>query len=798
MCALLHRLGAAFLYFLLISVWLGGLAQADNGGGGPGAQADQPTAPAAEAEADPWKTVWAGQSGMLDEINLKAESLKAKAVELTSGLNEKTRPYEEEGQRLLVLANTFKAWPNSLEAVRGRIISATLKSQQVLEPVMQARGEVETLFTRVQRLSENLPEEMRRGDSSAEMQNYIKNIDLAQASLATILARYDNALAPFQAMLGRLQTTRDSIGESLPLLWTDYYIHGPVHWLSPDNWGKIPQQMGYFTQIMRLRLPVEMPVTRVQWSTACLRFVLSLGFTCILASLLRRRLKVESDPAGRHIFRVSLPCLCLGLSLVCGSLSETGDFFRLPLSLGNLFILGGQIFLAWDLRLLQYPDHILTRSPFWRLTLPTFCAYALLYLPLTKLLTLFIWLVLIIVCLAAAHGRKGRATALTFENSALEWENVILWIGLGLTLTGLHTYSMALSMFYFSVSLALQLCFGGIALIGRINEILTQEENGSAISRLLLALIAPMALAVAVASVLLWICTLPGGLDMLRHYGLQGMNVGATRFNLIHVILILSAFYITRIAVDIGSSFLDRLPRQNPHIDATLIPPLQTALTYALWCVFSLFALRSLGMGLSNLAMVAGGLSVGIGFGMQTIVNNFISGLILIFSRTLQAGDVVEVGGTAGVVRKISVRATMVETYDNALIFVPNSEFVSSRLVNWTRNNRSARCQIKIGVAYDSDVKTVMQLLLDIAGKHPHVLNKPAPSVIFTDFGPNALDFVLRIWIRDYDLIATASSDIRQEVDTEFRAQGIEIAFPQLDVHVKELPGSVRPGPQPE
>jgi small-conductance mechanosensitive channel len=274
------------------------------------------------------------------------------------------------------------------------------------------------------------------------------------------------------------------------------------------------------------------------------------------------------------------------------------------------------------------------------------------------------------------------------------------------------------------------------------------------------------------------------------------MNVGASRFNLIQVILIHSAFYITRIAVDIGSSFLDRLPRQNPHIDSTLIPPLQTALTYALWCFFSLFTLRSLGMGLSNLAMVAGGLSVGIGFGMQTIVNNFISGLILIFSRTLQAGDVVEVGGTTGVVRKISVRATMVETYDNALIFVPNSEFVSSRLINWTRNNRSVRSEIKIGVAYDSDVKKVMQLLLDTAGKHHNVLNKPAPSVIFTDFGPNTLDFVLRIWVRDYDVVATTSSEIRQEVDTEFRAQGVAIAFPQLDVHVKDLPGRKYPEPE--
>jgi small-conductance mechanosensitive channel len=795
MPGLCHRFRASLISFLLIFLWLANAAFADDLEGKQtteqsaeqDAQVDQP---AHVAEVDPWDAVWIAQSSRLDEINQKAAALKIQAAEMTSGLTDKTKPYEEEGQRLLVLANTFKTWPNTLEAVKGRIISTTLKSRHMLEPVMHARNEVETQLNHAKRLSENLPEDIHKGAGNAEMQAYAKNIDKAQDNLSLLLAQYDAALAPFQAMLDRMQTTRDSIEKNLPLLWTEYYLHLPVHWLSPDDWVKIPQQMGYFTQIMRLRLPVEMPVTEVQWSTAGLRFILSLGFTLILTALFRRRQKAESSPVHHHIFRVSLPCLCLGLSLVCASIAETGDLFRLPLSLGNLLILAGQLSLAWDLRLLRHPDQATTRSPLWRLTLPTFCAYLLLYLPFTKLLTLFIWLFLLIGCLIAAHGRKKKTASLPFEKSALEFENVILWTGLGLTLIGLHTYSMLLSLFYFSISLALQLCFGGIALISRINEKLTNEDNGGTFSRLLLALIAPMALTAAVASVLLWVCTLPGGLDMLRYYGLQGMNIGATHFNLIHLVLILSAFYITRIAVDIGSRFLDRLPRQNQQIDATLIPPIQTALTYALWCFFGLFVLRSLGMELSSLAMVAGGLSVGIGFGMQTIVNNFVSGLILIFSRTLQAGDVVEVGGTSGVVRKISVRATMVETYDNALIFVPNSEFVSSRLINWTRNSRSVRREIKIGVAYNSDVKTVMQLLKDIAGKHHNVLAKPAPSVFFVDFGANTLDFSLRIWVRDYDVATGTASEIRQEIEKEFRAQGVEIAFPQLDVHIKELPKS--------
>jgi small-conductance mechanosensitive channel len=199
-------------------------------------------------------------------------------------------------------------------------------------------------------------------------------------------------------------------------------------------------------------------------------------------------------------------------------------------------------------------------------------------------------------------------------------------------------------------------------------------------------------------------------------------------------------------------------------------------------------------MELSSLAMVAGGLSVGIGFGMQTMVNNFISGLILIFSRTLQAGDVVEVGGVSGRVRKISVRATMVETFDNALIYVPNSEFVSSRLINWTRNSRSVRREVHVGVAYGSNTEMVMKIMMGIAREHHNILKHPAPSVAFADFGDSALDFVLRFWVKDYDVGVSTASDIRLEMEKQFRGHGIDIAFPQMDVHIKEMPS---PGKMP-
>ena len=178
---------------------------------------------------------------------------------------------------------------------------------------------------------------------------------------------------------------------------------------------------------------------------------------------------------------------------------------------------------------------------------------------------------------------------------------------------------------------------------------------------------------------------------------------------------------------------------------------------------------------------------MGIGFGMQAIVNNFLSGLILIFSRTLQEEDVVEVGGLIGTVRKISVRATTVETRDHAVIYVPNAEFVSSRLVNWTRNSRSVCRAVKVGVAYGTDTELVSQLLLGAIKNIPHVLTWPAPSVAFTEFGSSTLDFELRFWVSDFIHGGSAPSAARFAIEKNFRQHNVEIFFPQLNIHLEDL-----------
>lgn len=742
---------------------------------------------------DPWAQVWTGYQESLVDVSTSARRLSDAFILEADSLASRLRPFEEEARRLLVLANTFGAWPNPLEAV-GRRISATLsRLEHMLAPVLQARQQVWSLQEQVSYMKDSLPDDTANADLGPEMRAYVDEMVKARLRLAAVLAQYDAALAPSQALVRRLENNLASIDKSLPILWKDYYLQSPVPYLSSTAWENFGRQMRESYQSMVLRLPVEIPSDKAQWVTAGVRFVLGLLVCGILTSLLYRRWVVgQGTSVTRHIFRRSLPWCWLGVAFIASSVSADGEFFRLFLALGSLSLIMAQLLLAWDLRLLQNPGTEYCPSPLLKLMPLTFCAYALLYLPMTKPLALVLWLGCIAVVLVMRRGRRQPVAGLQLESGVLEMDEFVLWLCLLLGMGGLHIISMLVYLFFVSCSLALQLSLGGMALVSSFHERLPQEGMRAVLARLALALAAPLVLVVAVVGLLLWMCTMPGGLYLMRAYVLESVSLGDTQFNIVQLLLIISVFYLTRTVVSMGSRFLAKLPKQGLPMDSTLIPPLQTAFTYMAWAFFGLFALRSLGMELSNLAMVAGGLSVGIGFGTQTIVNNFLSGLILIFSRTLQVGDVVELGGVTGRVRKISVRATMVETYDNALIYVPNSEFVASRLVNWTRNSRTVRREVTVGVAYGSDTELVMKLMLHVATQHSNVLKYPVPTVSFMAFGASTLDFTLRFWVQDYDVGTITASDIRLQLDKLFRANDIEVAFPQMDIHIKEMPATQR------
>lgn len=201
------------------------------------------------------------------------------------------------------------------------------------------------------------------------------------------------------------------------------------------------------------------------------------------------------------------------------------------------------------------------------------------------------------------------------------------------------------------------------------------------------------------------------------------------------------------------------------------------------------------GVNLGGLALVSGALALGIGFGMQDIANNFVSGIILLFERPIKAGDFVSVGDIEGFVRRIRLRATEIETQDNQNVLVPNSELVSGRVTNWVLRDPHGRLLVHVGVAYGSDVQKVREILERVAGEHNEVITDgraPAPRALFMGFGDSSLDFELRVRLQRIERRYSVLSDLNFSIDEEFRAAGITIPFPQRDLHIVSYPETQR------
>jgi small-conductance mechanosensitive channel len=210
---------------------------------------------------------------------------------------------------------------------------------------------------------------------------------------------------------------------------------------------------------------------------------------------------------------------------------------------------------------------------------------------------------------------------------------------------------------------------------------------------------------------------------------------------------------------------------------------------YVILFIGFIVILQTAGIDLSSITVLFGALGVGIGFGLQNITNNFVSGLIILIERPIKVGDRIEVSGITGDVVKISMRATTIITNDNISIIIPNSEFVSSTVINWSYTDRNVRFNFPVGVSYKEDPQNIKKLLLQVADENKGILKKPRPDVLFSEYADSAMVFNLRVWTREYiDRPGILKSQLYYEIHKKFKENDVEIPFPQRDIHIKEEP----------
>ncbi|MGQ9865227.1 MAG: mechanosensitive ion channel domain-containing protein [Pseudanabaenaceae cyanobacterium] len=260
----------------------------------------------------------------------------------------------------------------------------------------------------------------------------------------------------------------------------------------------------------------------------------------------------------------------------------------------------------------------------------------------------------------------------------------------------------------------------------------------------------------------------------------------------------------------LGARFLRGLVSRSLHRALSLERGPREAIAsicyYLAWTIGSITALQTAGIDLSSLTVFAGVVGIGLGLGVQNLASNFVSGLVLLFEQTIRVGDYIELEGVAGTVEKISIRSTLVRTVDDTFVIVPNQYLIQHQTINWSYGSHQVRVHVEVGVAYGTDPLVLTEALLAAARSDPRVLLFPEPQVWLADFGDNSLNFRLLFWIDRPREAQPIRSALRFQIEREFRQRGIEIPFPQLDVHLRRsaspkdnetATGKLAPLPQP-
>jgi small-conductance mechanosensitive channel len=268
-----------------------------------------------------------------------------------------------------------------------------------------------------------------------------------------------------------------------------------------------------------------------------------------------------------------------------------------------------------------------------------------------------------------------------------------------------------------------------------------------------------------------------------------GFKIGTMTVSIANIGIALIVFLILLFVTRLIQRLLDQKILPKTKMDASIRQSITQILGYVGLIIALMAGISTMGFDLTNLALIAGALSVGIGFGLQSIVSNFVSGLILLFERPIKVGDWVITNSGEGIVKKISVRATVVETFDRTSIIVPNSELISSSVKNWTHADKIGRVIISVGVSYSSNPQQVQDILLELITNNNEILNNPKPTVHFKDFADSALIFEIRFFIRNIREVFDISSKVRFQIWDAFKEAGVEISFPQRDLHIRTAPG---------
>jgi small-conductance mechanosensitive channel len=635
---------------------------------------------------------------------------------------------------------------------------------------------------------------MRTSLSETPGDAYAANLRLATERLSQAAAGVEAMLGPGKSLLKRLEDAIGRISSDLPATWSDYYFTESrvlSTKLSATFQGS-DSIFRWFSQLYNRRLFIY-PQSGGDWVQSLLSFLLTAAITAFVGLLLYRsaqKLPSDWELSIHKIARGPWLYLALGLALVNASSTSLGGSYLLFLYPGILLLIWGVAGLSWRLRIAAKPSLAGNVSPLSRFFVPAALGVTLLFADVPAGVTSVLWFFIMIVFLVKLRsiGRKSREPRPAEGSFLLErfaYSSAFYFSVLSLICAVAGFPRLAVLVFMLLFALANILILGNALM--HLGSVLCQkvfnQDTDPVKHAILNAVVVPASFVAALLSALPWIKAVPGSNYLIQNYLHKGYSVGAASFDLTKILLIAALFFLFRSLKVLGTTSLQHLPDKVP-LESGVVQPLQMLLTYLIWIAYALIVLMILGVNFTSLAVVAGGLSVGIGFGLQNIFNNLVSGVMLIFGRSILVGDFVEVGGAVGTVKSVSIRCTVIETAANAAVFVPNSTIMSGQFINWTRNGRQARKNVTVSVQYGTDTALVVKLLSEAAKGDPRIAAYPEPAAVLDEFGEKCLKFSLYVTVLDVDLAAGALSDLRLKVESLFKENDVKLTVPPIDLNI--------------
>ncbi len=676
-----------------------------------------------------------------------------------------------------------KNHPAELSLVAEQINRFIFQINDFYEPLIQIDRQVDLRLQQLNNLVESL--ETINSPNAQSMQQRAKKLVLFYKNND---ARLEKTIKITKKNLDKVTSTYEEVESNMPRFWLSYYLHQKIDFFASALTWYDDEHFESTMDLIKVTFLREVPSSSHSWVLLGQSFMLILipfGLLCLLAyKALEQIVPKIMRPSAKQILASTFPWIVLGISLQHASW-DGGNRYQIINAFGTFLQCFGQISLAWQMLCIGKESSHKAKSPFlWVLPLLV-GSFFLIHLTDISIIFSIVWAFFLLGMFYLIYKNTPEDLVLCrfLSRFFLGIIGVALFF---IFITGHIHLSFFIILTAMCLVLGLHQAEACVHATTLLHNSLPQSGLRALFYGLLLAIALPIILTLSLLAPLSWLLAFPGGEYLIASLGNFNFSVGKLSFNALQVLSVATFFYLTKSIISVSNHYIDHTWSKNSN-DAlnSLATPIKTTIFFGFWIIFALYVLQSVGFDLSNIAVVAGGLSVGIGLGLQGIVQNTFSGFALIFGRNIREGDVVEVGTVNGIVQKVSLRATRVRTFDNSIVFIPNSEFMNKSFINWTHNGNKRRCSIMIGVAYDSDLALVEETILEVVKNDKRVAHDPEPILIFMDFAASSLNFEVRFWIYNMQDRLTISSHLRYELMTAFKERNIEIPFPQTDVHVK-------------